>query len=101
MFHRRQQPGNDPRQPRQRLRIQPIVFLPALPDQAHVARMGHDRFVPQLGEQPADPGRMHSGLERDTAAWHPAEPLPQSFRRRAQFLLEHSLASFLEHAVPA
>ena len=36
----------DPRQPRQRPRIQPIVLLPALPDQPHVARMRHDCFVP-------------------------------------------------------
>ena len=39
MLHRTQQLRINPRQPRQRLRIQPIVFLPALPDQA--ARCAH------------------------------------------------------------
>jgi hypothetical protein len=40
--------GIDPRQPGQRPRIEPIVFPATLSDQAHVARMNHDRFAPQL-----------------------------------------------------
>jgi len=51
MLHRTQQLGIDPRQPCQRLRIQPIVFLPALSDQPHIARMRHNHFVPQLAQQ--------------------------------------------------
>jgi hypothetical protein len=39
MLHRMQHLGIDPGQPRQGLRIQPIVFLPALPDQPHLARL--------------------------------------------------------------
>jgi hypothetical protein len=42
--------------PRQRLRIQPIVFLAALPDQPHLARVGHDHFMPQLAQQPLTQG---------------------------------------------
>jgi hypothetical protein len=47
MFHRTQQLGIDPRHSRQCLRVQPIVFLAALSDQPHLARMRHDHFVPQ------------------------------------------------------
>jgi hypothetical protein len=44
VLHRIQQLRIDPRQPRQGLRIQPIVFLAALPDQAHlrINMSGHD-----------------------------------------------------------
>jgi len=56
MLHRIQQLGIDPGQPRQCLRIQPVVFLATLPDQSHLARIGHDHFVPQLAQQTADPG---------------------------------------------
>jgi hypothetical protein len=52
MFHRRRQLRIDPGQPCQRLRIQTIVFLSTLSDQAQLARMGHDHFVPQLAQQP-------------------------------------------------
>ena len=48
MLHRIQQRGIDPGQPRQRLCIQPVIFLPAFPDQPHLARIGHDHFVPKL-----------------------------------------------------
>jgi hypothetical protein len=44
--------GIDPRQSRQGLRIQAIVFLAALPDQPHMARIRHDHFVStQLGKR--------------------------------------------------
>src|SRR5262249_29918887 len=56
MFHRIQQLGIDSRQPRQRLRIQTIVFFAAFPDQPHLASIRHDHFVPQLAEQATDPG---------------------------------------------
>jgi hypothetical protein len=38
----------DPAQTSQRLRIQAIVFAPALPDQAHVPRMRHDHLMPEF-----------------------------------------------------
>jgi hypothetical protein len=48
MLHRTQQLRIDPRQPRECLRIQTIVFLPAFPDQPHLACIGHNHFVPKL-----------------------------------------------------
>jgi hypothetical protein len=48
--HRTQQLRIDPRQPSQGLRIQTIVFLAALSDQSHLARMGHDHFMPKLAQ---------------------------------------------------
>ena len=101
MLHRTQQLGIDPRQPRQRLRIQPIVFLAALPDQPHLARIRHDHFVPQLAEQATDPGRMRPDFQRDPAARHLAEDFAQRFRIRADTLLQLYLAGFVQHAVPA
>jgi hypothetical protein len=62
MFHRTQQLRIDPGEPCQSLRIQPVVFLSTLTNQAHVARMRHDHFVPQLVQHPAYPRRMHPGL---------------------------------------
>jgi hypothetical protein len=45
MSDRTQQLRIDPGQPRQRLRIQPIVFPAALADQPHPARIRHHHFV--------------------------------------------------------
>ena len=101
MLHRIQQLRIDPRQPRQRLRIQPIVFLAALPDQPYLARVRHDHFVPQSAQQPADPWRMRPGFQRDPAARHCPENFLQRFRIRADPLFRLYLASFIQHAVPA
>ena len=46
MAHRTKQAGIDSGQTRERPGIQPIVFPAALADQLHVARMGHNHFVP-------------------------------------------------------
>jgi hypothetical protein len=48
MLHRRQQLRINPHQPSQRSGIPPIIFFPTLSDQAHVARMRHDHFMPQF-----------------------------------------------------
>ena len=71
VLHRIQQLRIDPGQPRQRLRIQPIVFLAALPDQTHLARIRHDHFMPQLAEQATDPRANASRfpVRSDCAAW--------------------------------
>jgi hypothetical protein len=55
----------------------------------------------QLAQQPADPGRVRPGLQRDPTARHSAEDFAQPFRRRAHPLLQLDLASFTQHAVPA
>jgi hypothetical protein len=68
MLHRCQQLRIDPRQPGQRPGVEAIILPSTLPDQAHVARMRHDHFVPQLAQHTAHPRRMHSGLQRDTTA---------------------------------
>ncbi len=72
MLHRIQQLRIDPGQPRQRLRIQAIVFLPALPDQPHLSRVRHDHFMPQLAEQADSPRASASRfpVRSDCAAWH-------------------------------
>ena len=82
MSHRTQQAGIDSCEPCQRPGIEPIIFSATLADQSHVARMGHDHFVPQLGQLPADPGRMRPGFQRDSTARNPAEHFLDSFRRR-------------------
>ena len=41
---------------KQRLRIQPIILLAAFPNQPQLAGTGHNHFVPQLAQHPADPG---------------------------------------------
>ena len=56
MLHRIRQLGINPGQPRQGLRIQPIVFLATLANQSHLARIGHDYFVSQIAQQATDPG---------------------------------------------
>jgi hypothetical protein len=73
VLHRIQPLGIDPGQPRQRLRIQPIVFLAALPDQPHLARIGYDHLVSQFAQQAAHPGRVRPDFHRDPAARHGAE----------------------------
>jgi hypothetical protein len=47
MLHRAQELRIDSREPRQRSRIDAIIFSPALDDQAHVLCVRHDYFVPQ------------------------------------------------------
>jgi len=48
MLHRTQQLRIDPRQPGQRSRIQPIVLLPALPDQTHMNAEKAEGLSPEL-----------------------------------------------------
>jgi hypothetical protein len=100
MLHRTQQLGIDPSQPRQRLGVEPIVFLAGLPDQPHVARMRHDHFVPQLAQDSAHPRRMRPGFQRDPTVRHFAEPLAHRFRSRAQFLFLQHVTHFVEQAIP-
>jgi hypothetical protein len=97
MLHRTQQLGIDPRQ---RLRIQPIIFLAALPDQPHLARVRHDHFMTQPAQQATDPGRMCPGFQRHPAVRHCAEDFLQTFRTRTGSLLRLYLASFIHYAVP-
>lgn len=74
MFHRTQQLRIDPGQPRRRLRVHAIIFLPALANQARAPRMRHDYLVPQLVQQPTYPGLVHPRFQRDAAPRHAAEP---------------------------
>jgi len=101
VLHRIQQLRIDPGQPRQRLRIQTIVLLAALPDQPHLARIGDDHFMTQLAEQAADPGRMRPDFQCDPTARYDAEDFAQRFRICPHALLQLYLAGFLQHAVPA
>jgi hypothetical protein len=101
MLHRIQQLWIDPRQPRQRLRIQPIVFLAALSDQPHLARIGHDHFMSQLAEQATDPGRMRPDFQCDPTARHGGEDFLQRFCTRTDSLFQLYLACFIDDAVPA
>ena len=89
MPHRPQQLGIDSRQPCQRPRIVPIIFSIALGDQLHFLCVRHDHFVPQLREQPADPWRMCSGLQRDPTSRY-------LFKRSASSLPESSVISVPE-----
>ena len=82
MSHRTQQAGIDSGEPCQRPGIELIVFSATLADQSHVARMGHDHFMSQLGQLPADPRGMRPGFQRDPAARNPAENFLDSFRCR-------------------
>jgi len=88
MLHRTQQLGIDPRQPRQCVCIQPIVFLPALPDQMHLARMGHDHLCPNSPKRRLIQGGMCPGLQRHPAARHGTEDFAQRCRSRADSLLQ-------------
>ena len=101
MFHRTQQLGIDPSQPRQCLGIQAIVLLSTLSDQAHVAGVGHDDLVSDFTQQTAHPRRVHSRFQREAAARHSAEHFAQSFGSRAHLLLKQHPASFVEYEVPA
>jgi hypothetical protein len=56
MAHGTEQAGVDCGQPCQRTGIQPIILPTTLADQSHVTRVGHNHFVTQLGQLPADPG---------------------------------------------
>jgi hypothetical protein len=87
--------------PRQRLRVQPIIFAPTFFDQTHVARMRHDPFVPQTAQQPTDPRRMHPRLQSDTAARHPCERRLQRLGRGGNFSIHHDPSGFIQNAVAA
>jgi hypothetical protein len=95
MFHWAQQLRIDPRQPRQRSRIQTVIFLSTFPDQPHIARMRHDHLVPEFAQQPAHPRRMHPGFQRNPAARHGSEHLPHRLRSCAQSLFQLHFARFV------
>src|SRR5271156_4077343 len=80
--------------------IQTIIFLAALPDQPHLARIGHHHFMPQFAEQATDPGRMRPDFQCDPTAWQRAEDFLQRSYRRSHSLLELYLTRFIQHAVP-
>src|SRR5207248_8262210 len=80
---------------------QSIVLTPALPDQTHVARMRHDHFMAQPAQQPAHPGRMHAGLQRDAAARHGSECRWQSLGRGGNSLFQHDTPRLIQNAVAA
>ena len=84
----------------QRLRIEPIIFPPALPDQPHAARMCHDHFVPQPAQHSAHPRRMHPRLQCDPAARHASQHLLHSFRGRTHSRFQLYFAALIQHAVP-
>jgi len=71
------------------------------PNQAHLARIRHDHFVPQPAQQATDPRRMRPDFQRDSTAWHCSEDFLQPFRSRANSLFQLYLAGFVQHTVPA
>jgi hypothetical protein len=101
MLHRRQQLRIDSCQSSQSPGIEAIILPSTLPDQTHVAHMGHDYFVPQLAQHPAPPRRMHSRLQGDPAPRHLPKHFFHRFRSRAQFLLQQHFPRFIQHAIPA
>src|ERR1035437_2158400 len=100
MLHRRQQLRINPHQAGQHSGIQTIIFFPTLPDQAHVARMRHDHFVPEFTQYPAHPWRVRPRLQRYSAAWHPAEYLLHGLRCGRHFLFQNDFSRFIQNAVP-
>jgi hypothetical protein len=101
MFHRTQQLRIDSCQTGQHPGIQPIVFLPALANQTHVAGMRHDHFVSQLAQKPAHPRRMDPALQSDAAVRHSTEHFAHHLLGCAQPLFRQHPASFIQYAVPA
>jgi hypothetical protein len=87
------------RQPRQRPRIQPIVFALAFRDQPHLARIRHDHRVPQLAQMPAHPGRMRPHLDHHPASHQRAEALVQPVPGGGKPTLGNHLAALVQHAV--
>src|SRR6202142_2547665 len=101
MAPRTQQAGIDSRQSRQRPSIELIILSATLPDQSHVARMGHDHFVAQLGQLPAYPGGMGPGFQCDSTSRDLAENLVHSFRRRWQAVLQNYVTCLIQNTVMA
>src|SRR3989442_273606 len=100
MFHRRQQLRIDPHQSRQHSGIKPIIFFPTLSDQAHIARMRHDYFVPQFTQYPAYPRGVRPGFQRHPAARHPTEDFLHGLRRGRHLLFQNYFSRFIQNAVP-
>ena len=67
------------RHPRQLLGIVAVVLALAGCDDRDLARVGHDDLVPMALQQPADPGRMGAGFQRDP---HPRFVAELLFQRR-------------------
>jgi len=88
-------------QPRQRLRIQPIILAAALADQLHLPGVGHDHLVPQALQQTAYPRRVRAHFHGHPAAPQRAKFLGQRFFRRAHAAFLNNLALFSQHAITA
>src|SRR6202035_2856682 len=68
-------------------------------DQLHLLCVRHDHFVSQLGELPAYPGGMCSGLQCDETSRYLSKGLLHRLRRRRQFLFQNDLACFIQNTV--
>jgi hypothetical protein len=80
---------------------EPVALTVAAVDHAHMAGVRHDDVVPQLLEQPTDPGRVRAHLEGDTGRFPRAEPATQRSFCRLDTPLFDDLPVFVQHAQPA
>ena len=89
------------RQPRQSLRIQPIVLPAAGADQLHLPRIRHDHLVPKAAQQPAHPRRMRSHFDRDPTLWQATKSLLHPFLSRRHLAFPHHLSFAVQHIIVA
>ena len=101
MLNRREQLRIDSGQPGQGLSVQPVVLAPALPDQADITGMRHDRFMPQIGEKAAYPWRMRPGFKCNSAPRHLSECLLHRFRAGGDPFLNNHIARHVEDTIEA
>src|SRR5580704_12162146 len=89
------------RQPRQGLRIQPIVLPAAAADQLYLPRIGHAHLVPKAAQHPAHPWPMRSNFNRHSALCQAAKSLLHPFLSRCHRPFPHHLPLAVRHIVMA
>src|ERR1035438_2682476 len=87
------------RQPRQGLRIQPIILPAAGADQLHLSGIRHDHLVPKAAQQPAYPRRMCPHFDRDPTLWQVTKPLFHPFLSRRHGAFAHHLSLAVQHII--
>ena len=99
MAYRMQQSSIHPRQARESARIYTVVFVVVVVNHPNSSRIGHDDFVSEAAQEPADPRRVSSHLKHDPAAVCTLELRGKPCRGRSECSLREDFAFVAEDTV--
>ncbi len=99
MAYRMQQSSIHPRQARESARIYTVVYVVVVVNHPNSSRIGHDDFVSEAAQEPADPRRVSSHLKHDPAAVCTRELRGKPCRGRSECSLREDFPFVAEDTV--